>query len=139
MMTRLILLFIIRNIKMSNLLMRNNLHAQSKLKNSNVVYVFKCLYEDCALRPRSFYIGYTQTTLSRRLMMHLQNGVIQSHYMDHHDSRTSRASIVHNTTIIKKVNNFNRLTIFEAMLIKLREPLINRQDTGFTRTLKLFS
>ena len=27
--------------------------------------------------------------------------------------------------------DFNRLTICEAMVIKLREPLINRQDTGF--------
>ena len=72
-------------------------------------------------------------------MMHLQNGAIQSHYMDHYDSRISRAFIVDNTTIIKKINDFNRLTICEAMFIKLREPLINRQDTGFTRTLKLFS
>ena len=76
---------------------------------------------------------------SRRLTMHLQNGVIQSHYMDQHGSRTSRASIVDNATIIKKINDFNRLTICEAMLIKLHEPLMNRQDTGFTKSLTLFS
>ena len=39
-------------------------------------------------------------------------------------------------SIIKKISDFSRRTICETMLIKLREPLINRQDTGFTRTLK---
>ena len=53
-----------KNIRMSNLLMRNNIHAQSKLKSSNVAYEFKCSYEVCALRPHSFYIGYTQTIMS---------------------------------------------------------------------------
>ena len=36
-------------------MMRNKLHAQSKLKSSNVVHEFKCPNEDCALHPRSYW------------------------------------------------------------------------------------
>ena len=88
------------NINVSNLLMRNNLHAQSKLKSSNVVYEYP--YEDCALRPSSFYIGYTLTTLSRTLTMHLQNEGMQSHYVDHHDRRTSNFLLLTNSD--KQIN-----------------------------------
>ena len=129
-----------RNIKSSNLIMRNNLHAsRCKLKSTNVVYEFKCPCEDCPLPPNSTYIGYTQCTLSRRLSNHLQNGAIQSHFMDVHDRRISRACIVENTRILRKMNDFNRLTICEALLIKLKKSQINRQDTGRVRTLQLFS
>ena len=128
-----------KNIKTSNLIIRNNLSVKNKLKCSNVVYQFNCPHEDCPLWPHASYIGYTQTTLSRRLTMHLQKGAIRDHYMNHHDSRISRASIVENTAILKKINEFHRLATFEALLIKITTPLINRQDTGFTRTLKLFT
>ena len=119
-----------KNMKTSNLLRRNNLHAQSKLNSSNVIYEFKCPYEDCVLHPRSFCIGYTQITLSRRFT---------NNYYVFANCRISRTLIVENTTIIKKIRDFNCLTICEAMFIKLREPLINRQDTRFARTFKLTS
>ena len=113
-----------KNIKMSNLLMSNNRHEQSKLKSSNEVYEFKFPYEVCALRLRSLYIGYTQITLSRKLMKQLQNGARQSH-KDHQDCRISRASIVYNTTIIRKINE-----LFFGYGIS---------RYGITRTSKLFS
>ena len=129
-----------RNIKSSNMIMKNNLHAsQNKLKSTNVIYEFKCPCEDCPLPPNSSYIGYTQCTLSRRLSNHLQNGAISSHFMDVHDKKISRTCIVENTSILRKINDFNRLAIGEALLIKLTKAQINRQDTGRTRTLKLFS
>ena len=101
--------------------------SSSTVSNQRNIYVYiyiaKYIVKETALHPRSFYIGYTRTTLSGRLTIHLQNGPIQSHYMDHHDCRVSRTSIVErSTTIIKKIIDFNRLTMCEAMLIKLREP-----------------
>ena len=129
-----------RNIKSANMIMKNNLHASgNKLKKTNVIYEFKCPCEDCTLPPNSSYIGYTQCTLSRRLTNHLQSGAIASHFMDVHNRKISRTCIVENTNILRKINDFNRLTIGEALLIKLKKAQINRQDTGRTRTLKLFS
>ena len=129
-----------KSARTSNLIMRNNLNAaHDKLKCTNVVYEYKCPSEDCPLPPNSTYIGYTQCTLSRRLTLHLQDGAIQNHSMDCHDKRISRASIVENTSILKKINDVNRLTICESLLIDLRKSRINRQDTGRFKTLNLFS
>ena len=47
--------------------------------------------------------------------------------------------LTENTEIIKWNNDVNRLQIAEAVIIKTYNPKINRQDTGMTRTLKLFS
>ena len=57
--------------------------------------------------------------------------------MDHHDCRISRASIADNTTIIKKINDSNGLTNCEAMLIKLREPLINPSRYRIYQNIKI--
>ena len=46
---------------------------------------------------------------------------------------------MNNTSILRKQNDINRLLINEVILIKLGKPEINRQDTGISRTLKLFS
>ena len=45
---------------------------------------------------------------------------------------------MNSTSILRKQNGINRLLINEAILIKLEKPEINRQDTGISRTLKLF-
>ena len=46
---------------------------------------------------------------------------------------------MNNTSILRKQNDIDRLLINEAILIKLEKPEINRQDTGISRTLNLFS
>ena len=46
---------------------------------------------------------------------------------------------MNNISILRKQNDLNRLLINEAILMKLEKPEINRQDTGVSRTLKLFS
>ena len=64
----------------SDLIMNNNLSKEnSLLKANNVVYEFKCTVGDCARRSNSTYIGYTTTSLSRRLTMHLQTGAPKQH------------------------------------------------------------
>ena len=107
-------------MKTSNLLMRNKIHAQSKLKSSDVVYEFQSPYENCALRFVHSTLDTRKKTLNIQFTIYLQNGAIPPHYMDHYDCRTSKTSIVENTTILKKIKDFNHLATCEAMLNKLR-------------------
>jgi len=128
-----------KNKKTSNLLMKNNLHSNTDLKSTNVIYKFTCPDRECLLSPCNKYIGLTTTTLSRRLTMHLYNGAIKKHLNDEHNTTVSRSILVDNTEIVNRVNDVNRLQLTEALLIKTTKPSINIQDTGFCRTLKLFS
>ena len=137
--TKLNLIIYYKNTKTSNLIMKNNLQVQGKLKSSNVIYRFKCPDEDCQLRPKEYYVGYTQTTLSRRLTMHLGKGAIKDHSEQEHQATMTRDAIVKNTEIIRRESNAIRLQIAEAIIIMIDDPHINRQDTGKARTLKLFS
>ena len=118
--------------------MTNNNEKKNMLNSTNVVYQFICPNEDCMLRKMN-YIGSTTTTLSRRLTMHLTNLAIREHQIGTHHSNLTREHIMNNTSILRKQNDINRLLINEAILIKLEKPEINRQDTGISRTLKLFS
>ena len=85
------------------------------------------------------YIGYTTTTLSRRLTMHLASGAIKSHFAGCHSRQLTRNDLTENTTIMRWDRDINRLQIAEALLILASTPIINRQDTGSIRILKLFS
>ena len=85
----------------------------------------------------SIYIGYTRTTLSRRITMHLQSGAPLKHSQDFHSSTLNREQMVSNTSIIRQENDFNRLEIMEALYIKYTKPAINLQTTGKGRTLRL--
>ena len=76
------------------------------------------------------YIGYTRTTLSRRLTMHLQSGAPLKHSQDFHNSTLNREQMVSNMSIIRQENDFNRLEIMEALYIKYTKPEINLQTTG---------
>ena len=71
--------------------------------------------------------------------MHLGSGGPKQHAeQEHPHSSLTRDEIVQNTKIIRRENDRVRLSIYEALLIQQRQPQINKQDTGFTRTLKLF-
>ena len=100
---------------------------KTTLKQSNIVYHFKCTIGDCALLPKSGYIGYTTTSLSRRLTMHLQSGGPQQHTQTEHDTRLTRQEIVSNTSIVAKASDRRRLVALEAIYIRERDPSINRQ------------
>ena len=85
------------------------------------------------------YIGSTTTTLSRRLRMHPANGAITDHHLTRRNSNLTMDNIVRNTVIIRKHGDSIRLLIHEALLIKFMDPNLNRQGTGNTRILQLYS
>ena len=129
-----------KNAKTKNLVMQNNIAAKrSGLQRTNVLYEFTCLKEDCRLLQNMKYIGETTTSLSRRLTMHLQNGAIRKHFIEKHQEPLTRSILESNTKILTEIRDHNRLAITEAIIIKERNPLINIQDTGICRTLKLYN
>ena len=89
--------------------------------------------------PEYSYVGMTQTTLSRRITTHLYSGAPKKHTAEKHtNTNFDRDMMVENTKILRKENDYRRLQIYEALIIHEKRPLINKQDTGFNRTLKLF-
>ena len=82
------------------------------LQRTNILYKYECNVGDC--EPQA-YIGYTRTTLSRRITMHLQSGAPLKHSQDFHNSTLNREQMVSNTSIIRRENDFNRLEIMEAL------------------------
>ena len=121
--------------------MRNNQAPPSPaLQQTNLIYEYKCTKDDCEHLPQVSYVGLTTTTLSRRITMHLGSGAPKSHTeTSHQQSSLSRDMMVKNTKIIRKENDIRRLQIYEALIIQQKSPTINNQDTGLSRTLKLFS
>ena len=128
-------IFYYKNIKASNLAMKNNLTDRApSLQQTGVVYCFTCPSPHCKADQ---YIGLTQTTLSRRLTMHAQTGSIFQHFAVKHSSKPTRSELVDNTTIIARADNRSKLTIKEAILILKRSPSINKQFDNFKNILKL--
>ena len=124
-----------KNIKTSNLVMRNNMAPfPQSLQQTCVVYKFSCPLPHCKAEE---YIGLTQTTLSRRLTMHGQNGSIYKHFKDNHNTKPTRDQLTQNTKIIAKANDRYKLAIKEALLILKHSPSINIQFDNFTNILKL--
>ena len=136
--TRLQITIYYKNTKVGALIMRNNITEQkSDLKCTNVIYQFKCPYEDCQLRDTGDYIGMTTTTLSRRMTMHLQDGAPRQHMIQTHQRALTRQDLTENTTILRRENGRKKLQILEALLIKEKKPAINKQIKS-CMTLDLF-
>ena len=131
-----------QNIKSCNLVMKNNMYKKTERQTarSRVVYEFKCIERQCIdANPAQRYIGQTQCSLSRRLSMHLFSGAIQDHFLNTHQRKITREEIVNNTTIRYGQRDARRLHIIESLLIKAERPVLNGQDTGVLRVLKLFA
>ena len=112
----------------AKLVMTNNISRDTTdLKATNVIYEFRCPIGDCARRSNSSYIGYTTTTLSRRITMHLQNGAPEKHVRTVHGTNLTRSMMVNNTNIIARCSRKKKLTTLEAVYIRDRDPAINRQ------------
>ena len=71
-------------------------------------------------------------------MYHLQNGAIKNHVLTAHGRKITRKEIVEMTTARYYQNDYQRLEILEALIIRFEDPLINRQDTGKKKVLKLY-
>ena len=60
------------------------------------------------------------------------------HALEKHGRKITRQEIVAMTKPRYFQNDVKRLETLEALIISKEDPLINRQDTGKTRTLKLY-
>ena len=121
--------------------MKNNLTPKVRdLARTNLIYDFRCNIDGCAHQIRSEvqYSGLTTCTLSKRLTFHLQSGAIQSHSLETHGRKILRSEIVDMTKARYYQNDFQRLEILEALIILFEDPLLNRQDMGRKKILKLF-
>ena len=58
---------------------------------------------------------------------HRYNGAIHGHFKKVHDRRPTTNELLENSTILHRVQNFQRLAITEAVSIELRKPLLNIQ------------
>ena len=131
------IIFYYKNQKTHSLIMKNNLSPKRPpLQQSNVVYKFVCPAPHSKAEE---YIGFTQTTLSRRLTMHAQNGSILKHFRSEHGCAPSREQLIENTQIITRAADRYKLTIKEALLILKESPSLNIQFENFTNILKLYS
>ena len=135
--SKLNLIFYYKNAKTSGLVMKNNMSPRpTMLQQSNVVYKFCCpLPHSQAVE----YVGLTQTTLSRRLTYHAQDGGICKHLIGCHRSKPSREQLTENTTIIARASDRFRLSVKEALHIIRLGPLINKQYDNFTSILKPYN
>ena len=97
------------------------------LKQTNVVYHYKCTLGDCALLPCSGYIGNTTTSLTRRITMHLQQGGPLTHTRQDHNENLTRQLMTQNTKILAKSREKRRLIALEAIFIREMDPSINKQ------------
>ena len=131
-----------RSTKTRDLVMKNNLAPKVRdLAKTNLVYDFQCIVGECAHQIRrsdAQYSGLTKCTISRRLTLHLQNGAIKEHFLEKHGRKPTRKEIVDMTKARYYENDYQRLEILEALVIRFEDPLINRQDTGKTKILKLY-
>ena len=125
--TKLNLVIYYKSRKTANLVMRNScLPPTTWLQEVNVVYQHTCTVGDCS-RLNTRYIGFTTTTLSRRITSHLQDGAIKRHYRDSHGLQLTRSHMDNNTIILEKQTNKSRLKMTEAVYIHTIKPSINIQ------------
>ena len=135
--TKLNLIVYYRSPKTLNFVMKNNLSPpKTALQQSNVVYKFSCpLPHSQAVE----YVGLTQTTLSRRLTYHAQDGGIKKHFLDCHNLKPTREQLTDNTIIIDRDSDRFKLGIKEALHIIHLGPLINKQYDNFSNILMLYN
>ena len=111
-------------------MVNNFTRDKTPLKQTNVVYQYKCPLGDCALLPDKTYIGKTSTTLTRRLTYHKQQGGPRHHTENEHDTQLTRDILVKNTKIIAYARDKRRLAIMEAVHIRNSKPALNGQMTS---------
>ena len=128
------IIFYYKNIKTSNLVIKNNLSSTRKLDMTNIVYKFVCPFMTC----KSEYIGHTRTCLKRRLDYHTYSGSIQAHYKKHQNEKISKQVLYDNTTIIQKESSHQKLVIKETLEIIDKKPTLNVQEDHFYSILKLY-
>ena len=110
------LLIYYKPVKSSSMVISNK-EKTKMLKETNVVYKYKCKTGDCKLHDTASYIGHTRNTLSRRLTTHLHISGIAEHSRNVHGREITRTELDENTTILQRERNPRRLRILEAAYI----------------------
>jgi len=127
------------NKRTSSLLMKNNIAERKELlRRSSVVYQIQCPIEDCELQ-NGIYLGQTRNTLSKRLTYHLQDGAMKDHVMKYHNRTLTRQDLEDHISVVASLQDYQRLSIYKALMILKLRPDINRQQDNFHNPLKLFA
>jgi len=127
------------NKRTSSLFMKNNVaERKGLLRRSSVVYKIECPFEDCELQ-NCFYLGQTRNTISKRLTYHLQDGALKEHVSKHHHATLTRQNLEDHISVVAALQDYHRLSIYEALMILKLRPSINRQQDNFHNPLKLFA
>ena len=102
---------------------------------ARVVYGFTCP-RDSEIR----YIGYTNRNLIERVREHLRGGTAVSDHISECDDCRSKGVTAGNFIILKQCRKRFDTSIYEALLIKRHNPVLNRQlvKPGKTYKLKIF-
>ena len=109
-----------------------------KSKNSNTSGVDSRLVYHYTCKESTSYIGYTTCTLPVRFYSHVQQGSIQKHNRDTHNIKLYTQQLLENTKILHRNQCNLELKIAEALFIKEHNPVINAQDEGNERILRIF-
>ena len=120
---------------MSQLFIKNNPNKFDK--DSHVVYEYTCKKDLCQ-QSKNTYIGQTTVLLKQRAIMHAQKGAILNHNMNKHNIKIKTKEILEDTAILFKSQCRNELCIAESLFIKQLRPIMNEQNEGFNRVLKIF-
>ena len=65
-------------------------------------------------------------------------GAIKKHAEQKHKRNITREEIVNMTKARYFLRDVRRLEILEALIIRFEDPVVNRQDTGKKKVLKLY-
>ena len=126
--------------KLNNLFIKNNVHTSndSVVNRHHVVYQYTCPRDGC--NSTQSYIGHTTCTIANRFKMHTQNcSSIKKHLLQHHKiSKISSAELTKDVTVLKSCPDKRDLTIYEAILIKMKRPTLNSQTEFSDKLLKIF-
>ena len=122
-----------KNRKLRHILISNKPNGQRV--DSRIVYEYKCPESDC---NAATYVGYTTCSLPQRFYIHVQTGAINHHHRTVHNSKPKTRELLPHTKVLFRSSSKLELMIAEVLLIKECKPLINQQDEGRTRTLKVF-
>ena len=103
---------------------------------TNVVYRFKCLVD-----PNTQYVGYTNRTLGERVNEHLGGITRVSDHIRECTECNKRGVTLEQFDILKKCRKDTDTPIFEALIIKRLNPLLNKQliKPGYTHQLQIFN
>ena len=92
------------------------------------------------------YIGYTKQTLEGRFRQHqsakptrrIKHLPSMKHLQDVHNIKMKPKDILKSVEILYQGRNRQELLIMEAVFIAERKPLLNNQEEGRDRILKIF-